>query len=112
MTELLCIQTHSKGVVKAGNTYLLISDMSPCKCNDLIDVGIRNNPNELTTSLNGDIRELKTFEFTRCKYCYQIVKNNFIWWISKELFAEIGQIDELEQYKQKEKPIEIEINQN
>lgn len=92
--ELLCIQTHSKGVVKAGNTYTLISRQPHCNCMSIVDVGIKSL--------------VSTF---RCVKCGKTGNCNGIFWLGSVLFAEIGEVDELEQYKQKE-TIEFEINLN
>lgn len=89
--ELLCIQTHSQKAVLAGNIYPLISDKSPCKCK-VYDVGISATkcPNYINSPL------------TQCLECNTIHKNDGIWWISAELFAQIGKVDECEQYEVKE----------
>lgn len=88
MTELLCIQTHSKGLVIAGNTYPLVRVAKlKCDCgiNEVVDVGHATRPG----SVSG------------CNKCKTIWSFGTMWY-GVELFAQIGTIDECEQYEEKQ----------
>lgn len=90
MTELLCIQTHSQKAVLAGNTYLLISDKSPCKCRSY-DVGI---PFSSSPNYNGS-------KVVFCTDCYGSYEHKNIWWMSDELFAQIATEEEVKENESK-----------
>lgn len=90
--ELLCIQTHSQKAVIAGNTYPLLGS-SECRCGKkLVDIGLKgSNPNG-----------------THCKFCnYSTTINTNVWWISAQLFGEIGTIDENSQYEEKKELVKV-----
>lgn len=89
--ELLCIKTHSQGLVKVGNVYPCFGE-SKCICGvKQVNVGIKSKSGK-----------------TRCFVCDSLVPNNGIGWIMKSLFVEIGEQDESETYKQEEL-IKIEL---
>ena len=83
--ELLCIQTHSKGIVKAGLTYNAINKRI-CSCGMAqYDVGIKYpHKNYL------------------CNKCGLISNGGEIAWMSSRLFAQIGTKDENECYSEKQ----------
>lgn len=99
--ELLCIQTHSKGVVIAGNTYPFIqdSDNSPYACGckkDCVDVGVKGSP-----FVCADTGEGVPFGTTGvCYVCEKKFITSDIWWIRKILFATIATEEEVERLKQ------------
>lgn len=71
--EIVCIKTHSKGVVKRGQIYTIQAlRKSICNCYSIIiDVGINN-------SHIGGI----------CRTCGKTaVLDDNIWWFSEKLFA-------------------------
>lgn len=94
MTELLCIQTHSKKAVIAGNIYMLISDKMPCKCDNCFNVGIRAS-GEYYANGNGGIIGKRYI----CSNCNELFIEDGWAWISKSLFAQIGTTDECKQYE-------------
>ena len=75
--EVVCIKTHSQGIVKKGDIYTIESLRKPeCGCYIvLIDVGIiQPNKAQLHCAI--------------CNYVSKVVDNeNSIWWISSRLFA-------------------------
>jgi hypothetical protein len=80
--ELLCIQTHSEGIVKAGNIYPLINAKAVCDCGISYNVGIRDNR-----------------DGTICGGCGRWQPNNGWRWFAPALFVEISEQDELAQYE-------------
>lgn len=72
--EIVCIRTHSRKVVKAGEIYKIKAlKESKCKCKNLtiIDVGVLANSG-----------------FAKCTICdtrYEKTDNS--WWFSETLFA-------------------------
>lgn len=80
--ELLCIQTHSQGVVIAGEVYPLISEIkSPCECDKtLVNVGISSK-----------------YDTSECTICKKVWVSDDIFWINKKLFAQIATEDEVKQ---------------
>lgn len=87
--ELLCIETHPEGVVKAGETYLLVSDKSPCSC-IVIDVGVRP-------------KNIKPM--TICSSCRDRYKSDGVHWIFASRFAVIATDEEVKQAEQKLEPV-------
>lgn len=87
---LLCIKSHSQGLVKAGDTYTPQDDYT-CLCGrESYDIGIREKDSA-----------------TRCGCGRFYLTKMDILFIAKELFVEIGDRDELEQYS----PYEYELTQ-
>lgn len=83
--EIVCIKTHSEGLVKKNETYIIQSLKKCCSIN--IDVGVRNS--------RGSI----------CSKCMEKDMVTNIIWFSENLFAPLMDISELESIlnKQKEK---------
>jgi len=88
--ELLCIQTHSRGVVVAGNTYPLIQETkNPCCGYKVVDVGIRSDTS-----------------WCLCSLCGKPYESGPIWWIGRRLFAQIATEDEVKEAEQAKELIE------
>lgn len=79
MKELICIQTHSEGLVLAGMVYTCFGERkNACKCKKtVVDVGIRGYA-----------------QGSACMHCGVIHNNDGVSWINKALFAEIATIEE------------------
>lgn len=95
--ELLCIQTHSKSVVIAGNTYPLINDKKPCGCKGVVDVGVKVS-NEVNIYENGVLigeGKVGIGDEIYCTYCDKPYDFDGVWWISKDLFAPIATSEEM-----------------
>lgn len=77
--EVICIKSHSLGIVTKGNIYPLIAlKASPCVCTAfLVDVGVK----PLT-------------RLSRCK-CGHYYDNGGIAWLNSELFAPVMDISEV-----------------
>ena len=101
--ELLCIETHPERVVIAGNTYPLISDKPKCRCNDVFDVGIKNN----ICILNNKETVIKAGIPVVCTHCNTEYMFDGVWWIAKARFGEIGTIDENSQYQEKRELVKV-----
>ena len=85
--ELLCIDTHPTGMVKAGNTYPLIDEKKFCSC-IVVNIGLK--------IINTHIH---------CSKCNKYLPKDGIGWVYKSRFIEIGDVDELEEVKE-----EVNIN--
>jgi hypothetical protein len=72
--EIVCIRTHSRGIVKSGEIYKIVGlSTSKCKCRNLtlIDVGFK-----------------ATADFGRCGLCNtRYPKLRDAWWLNEILFA-------------------------
>lgn len=102
--ELLCIQTHSQGIVKSGEIWPFLSDAPPCSCRKLanvIDVGIRLDGKGDGISPSGKKEDLTIGQYVTCVSCGDPYKYEGIWWICRSLFAPIATESEMESYKQK-----------
>jgi len=65
---IVCIQTHSQGVVKKGEEYT-IKSIKQCECGGIaLDVGI-----------------ISRYEYCRCECGYREITP--LWWLSEEIFA-------------------------
>lgn len=84
MTELLCIKTHSQGVVKAGEVWPELGrKRNPCCGYLTYDVGLKSQKIQ-----------------SKCGGCGTIYINPYdIRWIGSKLLIPIGTQDELEQYE-------------
>ena len=83
MKEVICIKTHSQGVVKEGNIYHVLSTINvECKCGPkvLYNVGIVAPPGGRSKCLNCGTRR---------------VFDNPMYWIDSKLFAEPADISDL-----------------
>lgn len=67
--EIVCIKTHSQGIVKKDSIYTIVGLKKGC-CMTEIDVGIRS-----------------VFEMNECTICGVIENSNGIWWIGEEIFS-------------------------
>ena len=92
--EIVCIKTHSQGVVKRGKIYTIQGlQQSSCECHYIdIDVGIKGNGSN--TVRCGD-----------CKGITRVVGN--IHWLHEELFAPL-EYDEQAIEELLEQPIYVE----
>ena len=83
MKEVICIKSHSQGVVKEGNIYQVLTSMNvECQCGPkvLYNVGIVAPPRARSV----------------CKNCgTKRVFDSPMYWIDSKLFAELGDISEL-----------------
>jgi len=92
--EIVCIRTHSRGIVKSGEIYKIVGlSTSKCKCSNstLIDVGIKPISN-----------------FGKCAICYiRYEKGIDAWWLHEILFAPLeydqNEIEKLLEIKIEEK---------
>jgi hypothetical protein len=76
--EIICVKTHSKGIVKKGQTFVIKSlKKCPCKCADvLIDVGTNSGNDPQVGTL------------VECRVCRtEYFKDTAIWWLHPCLFA-------------------------
>ncbi len=73
--EIVCVKSHSQGIIKKGEIYVIKGLQSPkCKCNYIsIDVGVLGSSHYA--------------ECNTCKVSY--TKNPFIWWLHEDNFAPI-----------------------
>lgn len=93
--DIVCVKTHSRGVVKEGNVYTIKSlKDSECKCGGvLIHVGVS------ATTKNSE-----------CIKCGHFSPNNGQWWLKEFLFSpldELANIDELNEVLETTKPFEV-----
>ena len=83
MKEVICIKTHSQGVVKEGNIYHVLSTINvECKCGPkvLYNVGVVGNPKA----------------YSKCGTCgTRRFLDSPMFWVSSTLFAEPADISEL-----------------
>jgi len=92
--EIVCIRTHSRGIVKSGQIYKIVGlSTSKCKCSNLtlIDVGIRN-----------------IADFVKCGICHINYRElSDAWWLHEILFAPLeydqNEIEKLLEIKIEEK---------
>lgn len=70
--EIICIKSHSCGIIKRGQTFIIKGlSSSRCKCSYiLIDIGI--------VSKTG---------VGECTNCNQVYRQDDIWWLREELFS-------------------------
>jgi len=90
MKEVICIKTHSRGVVIEGNTYYVLSTMNVvCQCGPqvLYNVGIVGDPKAYTKCLTCGTRRLI---------------NSPMYWINSKLFADVADISELKEILNKQ----------
>lgn len=91
--EIVCIKTHSEGVVLKGQVYTIKDIKQVCQCGVLLDVGIRIN-----SDLIGKI--------VKCRHCYSVYYKDNAHWILETLFAPLDfDISELTELLKE--PIEI-----
>lgn len=81
--QVICIKSHSLGVVKKGEIYMVNAIKKDCCFDFVLDVGIEDN----RTSPTG---------YTDCSICNKSTRHDYIWWIAIELFAPLMDISELE----------------
>lgn len=78
MSEVLCIQNHSQGIVKEGEIYPLLDVKRGCSCGaEMYDIGATNNA-----------------MYQTCICGKESVRNSKVWWLDSRLFA-IPNLEEL-----------------
>lgn len=93
--QVVCVKTHSQGVVKEGQIYPLKGMRIGCCGQLLLDIGI--------TPL---------YEYNVCGECRKSYKNTDAWWLSAELFRPLDdlyntEIEELMNEVNERQPFEI-----
>lgn len=85
---IVCVKTHSQGVVEEGKIYRTEGFNVDCCSGELvIDVGIRYK-NKTTT--DGDIAIIgKQY---KCSRCFKLFAYDGIWWISPSLFRPLDDL--------------------
>ena len=84
--EIVCVRTHSQGVVKEGQIFTCLGlQKSPCQecATYLVDVGVKSR-NEL-----GDV-------ITHCSRLHQYDKpriDDGVWWFNATMFRNLQKID-------------------
>lgn len=81
--EVICIKTHSRGVVEKNEIYMVNAIKRDCCGGFVLDVGIQD-PRRSPTG------------YIRCTFCNTRMIQDYIWWIDIELFAPLADISELE----------------
>ena len=83
--DIVCIKTHSKGVVKEGNVYTIKSlQSSTCNCQKVyIDVGNTHKYNNM-----------------QCGVCDTIFISNCIYWHSETLFAPLDTLTDISEIEE------------
>lgn len=92
--ELLCIETHIRKYVIAGNTYKIDDVQTLCKCGPIYNTGVN---------------EYYPQELGKCSGCGTIIPTAALknkGWAIHTLFVEIGTQDEHSTYEKKEQLIE------
>lgn len=78
MSEVLCIQNHSQGIVKEGEIYPLLELRHECSCGaEMYDIGA-----------------ISEAMFQVCMCGKEYVRNSKVWWLDSRLFA-IPNLEEL-----------------
>jgi len=78
MREVVCIKTHSQGIVKEGEIYPLLDVRHDCSCGArMYDIGANSEA-----------------IFQVCMCCKEYVRNSKVWWLDSRLFA-IPNLEEL-----------------
>lgn len=96
--DVVCIKTHSQGVVKEGNVYTIKSLRKTC-CVVQIDIGAK------APDLNGS----SVFE-TRCGKCKKITYNHRdnTYWIAESLFVPLDTLTDISEIEEiLNQPIEV-----
>jgi hypothetical protein len=71
ISEVVCIKTHSQGIVKEGEIYPLLDTRADCSCGaTMYDIGAKSEA---------------IFQVCMCGKEY--VRNNKTWWLDSRLFA-------------------------
>ena len=73
--DIVCIKTHSQGVVKEGQVYTIRGIKQGC-CKVEIDVGV---------PVYGD-------KYSRCRSCGKVEKSNGVHWIYETLFKPLDEL--------------------
>lgn len=91
--DIVCIKSHSQGVVKEGQIYKCLGlRITPCGCSYLVNVGIEDSTNYYIT----------------CRSCGKKYDADEYWWINSSLFRSIDKISISEVYEQLDKqPFEV-----
>lgn len=78
MSEVVCIQNHSQGIVKEGEIYPLLDVRHDCSCGaEMYDIGANSEA-----------------MFQVCMCGKEYVRNSKVWWLDSRLFA-IPNLEEL-----------------
>jgi hypothetical protein len=97
--KVMCVKSHSKGVVKEGEIYTVSDFKVDCCKNFVLDVGIR-------------IRKHPADELVYCINCKHLMYDDGIWWIGYRLFKPLDdlyneEIEELMQEVYEKQPFEL-----
>ena len=106
--QVVCVKTHSKGVVKKGEIYTIKAfKVDCCDGGVVVDVGIKR---DMQTTTDGELAIIG--EVYRCKFCKKIETYDGIWWICLSLFRPLDdlyntEIEELMNEVNERQPFEI-----
>ena len=81
--KVVCIKTHSQGVVIKDKVYIVRGNVSPCKC-ECVDVGV------IEQDYKNEYGEL--YKQERCPNCGMIYKYTRKWYLLSKRFAPITEI--------------------
>lgn len=106
--QVVCVKTHSKGVVKEGVIYTAKAFKIDC-CNGevVVDVGIDDS---IKTTTDGSLAIIG--ERYRCAQCGKINPHDGIWWMCLSLFRPLDdlyntEIEELMNEVNEKQPFEV-----
>lgn len=81
--EVVCVKTHSQGVVKEGEIYV-VKDMKIDCCKELsLDVGVSSKKIDAHLTIG---------QICRCADCGRQKVHDGIWWLAHDLFKPLDEL--------------------
>jgi len=105
--QVVCVKTHSMGVVKEGNTYTIRGMKVYCDGRLVLDVGIPSCNKSWTSGINKPIGQKYL-----CNRCNKVHVSDGIWWINAVNFRPLDdlyntEIEELMNEVNEKQPFEV-----